>query len=116
MISWFSKDIAFLVLYAALGLTALSYLVHRPIIPRWGRFSTGLLAIIYGIVGLLRGNQLLHSMNANIGFGGWGAPETAQLISAASGVEIASLVLQFSFAAVGAGLIVNAVVADKPLK
>lgn len=115
MISWFSNDIIFFALYAALGFASLAYLVHRTFLSRWGRFVVGLFSILYGTQGLLGGSQLLQSIKNTITVVPWNAAETYKLLYAASGIELASLVLQFAFAAVGAGLIVNAITVEKPL-
>lgn len=115
MINWFTTDILYFIGYALLGTAGLALLVHRPQLSRWGRFFVGLLSITYGTVGSLNGSQLLRSIKTTINVMPWDGVETSKLIIAAAGIEWASLILQFAFAAVGAGLIVNAITAEKPM-
>lgn len=116
MISWFTKDIAYFLGYAAVGVACLALLVRRPYFSRWGRFFVGLTSIAYGTIGLLNGGQLLRSIKTIIKAMPWSEVETSKLVYAAAGVEWASLVLQFAFAAVGGGLIVNAITAEKTME
>lgn len=116
MLSWFTDDILIFIGYATIGIGSLTYLVHRPHISRWGRFIVGLGFIAYGIVGFKNGVQLLSSIKTIIAVTPWSETESRKLVDAASWIDLISFILQFAFAAVGSGLIVNAIVVEKPLK
>jgi hypothetical protein len=112
MISWFT--IGYFIGYAIIGVLALAFLVRRSYFSRWGRFFVGVTSVAYGTLGLLSGSQLLRSINTVIRVEPWSEVESSMLVYAAASVEWASLFLQFAFAAVGAGLIVNAITTEKP--
>lgn len=113
MINWFSNDIFFFFLYLILGFGSLAYLVHRPHLSRWGRFFLGFTSILYGAVGSLNGNQILKSIKTTLSVVPWNEVEMSKLVYASTSIELASFVFQFAFAAVGAGLIVNAITVEK---
>jgi len=115
MITWFSNDILYFTVYSIVGFGGLALLVHRPYLSRWARFLVGFVSVIYGTLGLLSGNQLFKSLQTMAQVMPWSEIETSKLVNAASSIELASLVLQFVFAAVGAGLITNAIIIEKPL-
>lgn len=115
MIPEIMEGIIGLIIYGLVGFGALAYYIHNPIGGRWKRFLAGLIAIIYGTNGVLVGRVLIDIVKDAISVRGWKESVTPMLITVVSSVEWSCLVLQFCFAAVGAGLIVNAITTERPL-
>lgn len=109
-----TSDFVYFVVHTVVGVLGLAVLVHCSYLSRWGRFFVGIGFVVYGTFGLLNGAQLLHLISTKIRVMPWSEIETPPLVYAAASVEWISLFIQFVFAAVGAGLIVNAITAEKP--